>query len=75
MLVTTDEMGTPYAEAIGRLKYSADSKFEYSADLVECSREVLEILKDIDGEMAEFPDMGMPHTIDNWQEIEASLSA
>lgn len=75
MLISQEEIGTPQAEAMGRLSYSGIAGFEYHADLDNCSNEVLTILDGIDKDMASFPDMNMPHTIDNWREIESMINS
>lgn len=75
MLITQDEIGTAQAEAMGRLSYSGIDGFEYHADLDNCSHEVLAILDEIDKDMASFTDMNMPHTIDNWKEIESMINS
>ena len=74
MLIGIEDAGTPHAEAIGRLLYSSVDGFEYHVDLDGCSHDALKILSSIDGEMASFADMNMPHTIDNWQELEKVLA-
>lgn len=75
MLVSQEDIGTPHAEAMGRLSYVCREGFSYHADLNNCPRSVLLELRDIDNEMAAFTDMNMPHTIDNWKELEMALSS
>lgn len=67
MIISIDDLGTPHAEAIGRLSYSSNYPFMYIADIHDASPDVLSILREIDADMALDPEH--PHAIENWNQL------